>query len=261
MTINTHTQTLYHPLKGGSHSIQMGLSCWPCSHYPTWTLPFTLNFCLGSRLLSTQNLEAECPGRAVKSGGLGPSLQSVDSVTMSMGSSLPLFPHSLLLSPLPPRHCSPETNRMASLVNLYIYKHQKQRKRPLATPLPPNPSAGRAAGSQRLLEPGSVGAVRLSWKLPWPLGFTWRPLPSAPCSSAPPLRACPGKEGRDKGGSHKAARGGQRARERKAKDGGPQAEQSCRRRRHPEGWKEAGKMQDTGVLAYRAQGPGSPHIR
>lgn len=158
MTINTHTQTLYHPLKGGSHSIQMGLSCWPCSHYPTWTLPFTLNFCLGSRLLSTQNLEAGCPGRAVKSGGLGPSLQSVDSVTMSMGSSLPLFPHSLLLSPLPPRHCSPETNRMASLVNLYIYKHQKQRKRPLATPLPPNPSAGRAAGSQRLLEPGCCGS-------------------------------------------------------------------------------------------------------
>lgn len=152
----------------------------------------------------------------MKSGALGPSLQSVDSVTMSMGSSLPLFRHSLLLSPLPPRHCSPETNRMASLVNLYIYKHQKQRKRPLATPLPPNPSAGRAASSRGCWNQVAVGAVWLSWKLPWPLGFTSRPLPSAPCSSAPPPRACPGKEGRDKGRSHKAARGGQRARERES---------------------------------------------
>lgn len=94
----------------------------------------------------------------MKSGGLGPSLQSVDSVTMSMGSSLPPFQHSLLLSPLPPRHCSPETNRMASLVNLYIYKHQKQRKRPLATPPPPKPQCWESSQQPRLLEPGCCGS-------------------------------------------------------------------------------------------------------
>lgn len=216
--MNRRTQTLSHPLQGGSHSIQTGLSCWTYSHHPTRTLPFILNFYPGSHLLSTRNLEAGCPGRAVKSGGLGPSLQSADSVTMSSGSSSPPSPHSLC----PLSHPIIVPQKQIGWLHwsiFYMYKHQKQRKRPLATPHPPNPSAGRAASSLGCWNQVAAGAVRLSWKLPWPLGFTWRPLPSAPCFSAPPLRACPREEGRDKSRSHKAARGGQRAREWKAKDG------------------------------------------
>lgn len=128
---------------------------------------------------------------------------------MSMSPSLPPFPNSLLLSPLPPHHCSPETNRMASLVNSLHVQTPKAEETPLATPLPPNPSAGRAADGGRgcLGNCGAAGAVRLFWKLLWPLGFTWRPLPSAPCFSAPPPRACPEKEGNEKGRSHRLPQG------------------------------------------------------
>ena len=77
------------------------------------------------------------------------------------------FPTSLLHSPLPPHHCSPETNRMASLVNSLHVQTPNAEETPLAPPLPPNPSAGRAAsdGPGCLRNCGAAGAVWPFWKL------------------------------------------------------------------------------------------------
>lgn len=92
---------------------------------------------------------------------------------MSMNPSPSPFPTSLL-SPLPPHRCSPETNRMASLINSLHVQTPKAEGTPLVAPLPPNPSAARAAsggrgclGNAELLElSGCSGNFFGLWALP-----------------------------------------------------------------------------------------------
>lgn len=179
------------------------------SHCTPRTLPLTLTFPWpGSHHPFTWHLETGLPGRAVKSGAQAQAHGG--SVVMSISWSA--FPNSLF-SPLPPHHCSPETNRMASLVNSLQVQTPKAEETPLGHPPPPEPQSWESSGTgeARLLR--TAGAVRLL-ETSLPLGFTWRPLPSAPCFSGPPRRACPGEEGRDKGGSHRLFRGKGRWRER-----------------------------------------------
>lgn len=65
---------------------------------------------------------------------------------------------TLSLSPLPPHHCSPETNRMASLVNLLHVQTPKAEETPLGHPPPPEPQCWESSQRPRLLEPGCYGS-------------------------------------------------------------------------------------------------------
>jgi hypothetical protein len=245
MTMNRRTQTLSHPLQGRSHSIQTGLSCWPCSHHPARTLPFTLNFYPSSHLLSTRNLEAGCPGRAMKSGGLGPSLQSVDSVTMSLGSSSP--PSSTRsLSPLPPHHCSPETNRMASLVNLLHVQTPKAEETPLGHPPPPEPQCWESSQQPRLLEPGCYGSCPavLETSLASGLYLEASSFSSLFFRTSSACLSWGGREGQRR--VTQGCQGRTKGKRMERKRWSPRAEQSCQRR-YPKGRKEASKTRDTGV--------------
>lgn len=146
---------------------------------------------------------------------------------------------------------------MASLVNSLHVQTPKAEETPLATPLPPNPSAGRAAHGWRgcLGNCRAAGAVRLFWKLLWPLGFTWRPLPSAPCFSAPLQHVCPGREGRKKGRSHPGVKEGQRTGELKE---WPPPEVKSRVSRRPEkGQKVAGETGRRRVNEPASLAPGN----
>lgn len=77
------------------------------------------------------------------------------------------------LSPLPPHHCSPETNRMASLVNLLHVQTPKAEETPLwPPPSPRTPVLGEqpaadAAGTRLLRElSGCPGNFLGLWALP-----------------------------------------------------------------------------------------------
>lgn len=130
-----------------------------------------------------------------------------------------------------------------------MYKHQKQKKRP-GHPPPPKPQCWESSHGRRgcLGNCGAAGAVRLFWKLLWPLGFTWRPLPSAPCFSALPRRACPGREGREKGRSHTASRDKCRTRGKRTK-----AKNGRHRRRRAGSAKAPGKGQKVAGETSRRQ--------
>lgn len=92
-----------------------------------------------------------------------------------MSLSLSPFPNSLLLSPLPPHHCSPETNRMASLVNSLHIQTPKAEETPPGHPPPPKPQCWEssrrpdeaASGTAELLElSGCSGNFFGLWALP-----------------------------------------------------------------------------------------------
>lgn len=144
MTVNTHTQTASHRCRAEATPLGPPPPHWaspatPCSHCPTQDSVLHSGFCSifnfsphGAWTLTVK-----------KSRGLDLSLRWAGLQCPRVLLHLP-FPASLL-APLPPHHCSPETNRMASLVNSLHVQTPKAEGTPLATPLPPIPSAARAA--------------------------------------------------------------------------------------------------------------------
>lgn len=167
----------------------------------------------------------------------------MSSVAMSLSSSPPPFPKFSPSLPSPTQSLFPQKQiGWLHWSILHMYKHQKQWKRPLATPLPPNPSAGRAACGRGCLRSCCSCPAVLETSLASGLYLEASSLSSLFFRTSSACLSWEGKEGKGQ-----VTQGGQGRREVEGQENGKQrrttaGSEELGLQRHPEGQKVAGEI-------------------